>query len=399
MKSDWKQKQLGDLCDVVNGGTPKTNVRGYWGGRNLWITPAEMGKRPSPYVNNTERTLTDLGLRDSSARILPPNSVILSSRAPIGHLVINTESMATNQGCKGLVPGRELNHKFLYYYLTNIVDLLDSLGTGTTFRELSGSKLKEVVMPVPPLLEQQRIVVMFDEAFGGIASAKANAKKNLQNSRALLESHINSIFTQHAEDWGKKSLVELCDPTRVITYGVIKLGDEVSGGVPCLRTSNVRWLNIDTNGVKQIEPSLSSEYSRTILRGGEVLVNVRGTLGGVAVVPPSMRGWNVSREVAVVPVDPFRANPAFLCYLIGSSMSQHWLGSVKKGAAYVGINIEDLRLLPVSAPSIDKQEEIVCNLRAFQTEIERLESIYEQKLTALEGLKKSFLHQGFSGEL
>ena len=114
MKNGWQRKPLRDLCEVMNGGTPKTGVREYWGGKHLWITPAEMGKRLSPYVEDTERKITDLGLRDSSARMLSPHSVILSSRAPIGHLVINTKPMSTNQGCKGLIPGKQLEHKFLY---------------------------------------------------------------------------------------------------------------------------------------------------------------------------------------------------------------------------------------------------------------------------------------------
>ena len=115
----------GGKCEVINGGTPKTGVPEYWDGSNLWIAPAEMGKRLSPYVNDTERKITNSGLRNSSAQILPPNSVILSSRAPIGHLVINTEPMATNQGCKGLVPRNHLQHKFLYYYLNSIVDFFE----------------------------------------------------------------------------------------------------------------------------------------------------------------------------------------------------------------------------------------------------------------------------------
>ena len=95
--------------------------------------------------------------------MLPPNSVILSSRAPIGHLVINTEPMGTNQGCKGLIPRSQIEHKFLYYYLSSIVDLLNSLGTGATFKELSGGKLKEVPVVVAPLLEQQQIVAKLDD--------------------------------------------------------------------------------------------------------------------------------------------------------------------------------------------------------------------------------------------
>ena len=158
-------------------------------------------------------------------------------------------------------------------------------------------------IPVPPLPEQQRIVGILDEAFEGIATAKANAEKNLQNARALFESHLQSVFTQRGKGWKQKPLAELCDSSRVITYGVIKLGDEVPTGVPCLRTSNVRWLRIETEGMKRIASKLSAEYSRTILKGGEVLVNVRGTLGGVAVALPEMAGWNVSREVAVVPIE------------------------------------------------------------------------------------------------
>jgi len=206
MKSGWQRKQLGDVCGVVNGGTPKTGVPEYWGGNHLWITPAEMGKRLSPYVSETERKITDLGLRDSSARMLPPNSVILSSRAPIGHLVINTNSMATNQGCKGLIPGSQLQHKFLYYYLSSIVDVLNSLGTGATFKELSGGKLKEVTVPIAPLPEQRRIVGLLDEAFEGIATAKANAEKNFQNARALFESHLQSVFSQRGEGWKETTL-------------------------------------------------------------------------------------------------------------------------------------------------------------------------------------------------
>src|SRR5713226_545439 len=209
MRVGWHRKQIGDVCEIVNGGTPKTGVPDYWDGQHLWITPAEMGKRPSPFVDDTERKITDLGLRDSSARMLPASSVILSSRAPIGHLVINTVPMATNQGCKGLVPRNELQAKFLYYYLVSIVDLLNSLGTGATFKELSGQKLKEVPVPIPPLPEQQRIVGILDEAFDGIATAKASAEKNLQNARALFESHLQSIFTQRNAGWVEKRIDEI----------------------------------------------------------------------------------------------------------------------------------------------------------------------------------------------
>lgn len=267
------------------------------------------------------------------------------------------------------------------------------------FMDKSTDDAISLSFPLPPLPEQHRIVSILDEAFDGIATAKANAEKNLENARAIFESHLQSVFTQHGEGWMEKPLAELCEDKRVITYGVIKLGEEVTSGIPCLRTSNVRWLHIETDGMKRIAPALSLEYSRTILKGGEVLVNVRGTLGGVAVATREMAGWNVSREVAVVPVNSSCVNPAFLSYLIASGASQQWLGNVKKGAAYVGINIEDLRLLPVSSPSLDKQFEIVRHLDLVHDETHRLSSIYLRKLAELDALKKSLLHHAFTGQL
>jgi type I restriction enzyme S subunit len=209
VRKGWQPKTLGQVCEVVNGGTPKTGVAHYWGGEHLWITPAEMGKRTSPYVSETERKLTDLGLADSSARLLPPLSVILSSRAPIGHLIINTEMMATNQGCKGLVPGKFIDHKFLFYYLGSIVGLLNDLGTGATFKELSGGKLKEVPVPVPPLAEQKRIVAILDEAFEGMAAAVTNVEKNLSNARELFDGYLRSAFSQRGPGWEEKTLKEV----------------------------------------------------------------------------------------------------------------------------------------------------------------------------------------------
>ena len=215
-KEGWEHKTIGEVCEVINGGTPKTGITEYWDGPHQWITPAEMGKRATPYIDQTERTITDAGMQNSSARLLPQQSVILSSRAPIGHLVINTVPMATNQGCKGLVPRNGLDSKYLYYYLAGIVPLLNDLGTGATFKELSGEKLKEVPVPVAPLPEQHRIVAILDEAFDGIATAKANAEKNLQNTRALFESHLQFVFTERGEGWVDRQLTSLC---REITVG------------------------------------------------------------------------------------------------------------------------------------------------------------------------------------
>ena len=128
-------------------------------------------------------------------------------------------------------------------------------------------------------------------------------------------------------------------------------------------------------------------------------MNVRGTRGGVCVAAPEMTGWNISREVAMVPCDSNRIDPHYLAYWIGTKESQRWLGGVKKGAAYVGINIEDLRLLPIPLAKLADQRAVVAQLDEMRVEGERLAALYQQKLAALDALKKSLLHQAFSGGL
>jgi type I restriction enzyme S subunit len=288
----------------------------------------------------------------------------------------------------------------LYYlYLSDIDGSLRNHFTGAGIQHLTGQSLKRLRLPLPPLPEQKRIVAILDEAFAGIATAVANAEKNRANARALFESHLEAVFTRALADTKPIPLAVLCHASRGITYGVIKLGADIPNGVPCLRTSNVRRLHIETDGLKRIDPEASKAYSRTILRGHEILVNVRGTLGGIAVVPTGMKGWNVSREVAVVPVDSNRINPEFVAYWIASRTSQKWLQAVQKGVAYTGINLEDLRTLPV--PQIDKSRQASIRLtldRVFE-DTRHLTAIYQQKLSALAELKQALLRKAFAGEL
>lgn len=253
--------------------------------------------------------------------------------------------------------------------------------------------------PFPPLAEQQSIAAALDEALEGVASAVLHSEVNLANAVDLQRSCLEMELALAANGRTTIPLSSLCATGRPITYGVVKLGDPVIGGTPCLRTSNVRWLAIEELGLKSIDPALSAEYRRTILRGGEVLVNVRGTLGGVAVVPPEMAGWNISREVAIVPNDPERTSSEFLALWIASQSSQEWLTTVTTGAAYVGINIADLRNLPIPRLSIAEQEAVVVRVHRIMREQSNLIRNYQRKLTLLAELKQSLLGRAFSGEL
>ncbi len=297
-------------------------------------------------------------------------------------------------------PREEIQSRYLYYYCQSSAfkDQFKAAMTGL-IGGVSQGKFKEITIPVPTLEIQSRIVEKLDSLSEKIDAGVDMATRNLDRLNQLFEGVLEKTLYVDHEDWTESQLASLCEEHRQITYGVIKLGDEVPNGVPCLRTSNVRWLSFDLDGMKRIDPSLSGEYSRTILKGGEVLVNVRGTLGGVAVVSDEMIGWNVSREVAVVPVDQAKICSEYVSYFIGTSSSQDWLGGVKKGAAYVGINLEDLRLLKVKHPSFDEQKNISEKLGKIQALIESVRNVYERQISNYEELRLSLFHKAFTGSL
>lgn len=394
MKKRWEVKKLGEICDFEGGSQPP---------KSQFIYNQKPGYVRFLQIRDFASENNVTYIPESKKNRICKESDILIGRygASVGKILTN-KAGAYNVALMKTIPNLEiLDSSWFYYYL--ISDVFQSRLLNVADRSAQNGFSKDDIynfpVSVPPRQEQRKIASILDKAIAGITRAKDNEITNSKNTCEIFKSYLHSIFIEIDGNAVIKTLAELCDSERIITYGVIKLGDEVFDGVPCLRTSNVRWLHINTEGMKRISPSLSSEYSRTILNGGELLVNVRGTLGGVAVVGPEMSGWNVSREVAVVPVDHSRINPVYLSYFIGSGMAQQWLGSVKKGATYIGINIEDLRLLPVPVPKIEKQAEIVAQLTAIQSKTRNLEIIYKQKAAYLDELKESILHKAFNGEL
>jgi len=192
----WEEKQLGEITELVGGGTPKTNVDKYWNGTIAWITPKDMGKLKDFEIQGSNRKITEHGLSNSSAKLLPVGTVVLSSRAPIGYVAVAGIPLATNQGCRSFICKKDIiNNKFLYYYLISQTVLLNNLGGGSTFKEVSGSKLKQVKILVPPYVEQKKIVARLDILSDNIHQLQDYQKTTQSDFVALEQAILSKAFS------------------------------------------------------------------------------------------------------------------------------------------------------------------------------------------------------------
>ena len=159
----WEWVRLGEVGQIVGGGTPKTSVKEYWeGGTIPWLTPADLSNYKDKYISTGKRSITPLGLKESSAQLMPKGTVLFSSRAPIGYTVIAKNEISTNQGFKSCVPFIIEMNEYLYYYLVYSAKIINENASGTTFKEVSGAEVSNLILPLPPLTEQKRIVEKVD---------------------------------------------------------------------------------------------------------------------------------------------------------------------------------------------------------------------------------------------
>lgn len=338
-----------------------------------------MGNLPSQYLAVSRRTLTDEGLR-TGAELVPPHSIILSSRAPIGHLVINKVPMAFNQGCKGLVPCLAIDTKFAYYFLLANVPLLESLGTGTTFKELSGGKLKEVLFHYPPLIEQHRIVIILEKSLEAIATAKTNTTKNLNSSQELFNSKAESIFSQGRNFWPVKKLPELSQNLDNRRIPITK-SDRKAGKYPYYGASGI--VDYVAEYIFDGDTLLISEDGANLLaRSTPIAFSVSGQY------------W-VNNHAHILKFDHM-ATQRFVELFLQSITLDDYI----TGAAQPKLNQKSLNSIPIPIPCmIEEQQQVVNTLDTLAEQTQSIQRIYKRKIAALEELKKSLLHEAFTGAL
>ena len=193
----WLNDKLGNLTEVVNGTTPSSEVKAYWNGSFTWITPTDLGKMEDIYINSSIRKITKEGIKSCSLTLVPKNSVVMSSRAPIGYLGIANVDLYTNQGCKSFICGPQINHLFLYYNLMYRMKEIQDLGSGSTFIEISKSAIENFEISYPELeSDQLKIAAQLKLQFDKIKETRTSIDFLKKELEILPGKFLKSAFEQ-----------------------------------------------------------------------------------------------------------------------------------------------------------------------------------------------------------
>jgi type I restriction enzyme S subunit len=253
----------------------------------------------------------------------------------------------------------------------------------------------DLTMPLPDLADQVQVVEKLDRYSSSLHRVDTIRKLIAPQTETLLTVLIETKLQRLEKRYPMQPLGSVVDETRGISYGVVQTGTEYDGGVPTLRAGDLRQFEILLRNVKRVDPGIEAKYQRTRLRGGEVLLRIRGGLGETAVCPTEMVGGNVSREVAVIPVTE-ALDPTYVMYAIAAPSRQEFLRSNLRGTSYVGINLKDVRRLELPVPPLGVQSRFVQEIASLRRHLSDIETEQQAASDLTGALLPSLLAEAFA---
>lgn len=382
--------RLGDICEIVSGSTPKSNISEYWNGDVKWITPAEL-QEDSYIITDSVRKITKLGVEKTGLPLLPKGTVILSSRAPIGKVAIAGCDMYCNQGFKNLICSQKINNRYLYWFLKGNTAYLNSLGRGATFKEISKQIVANIAIPVPTMEEQLNIVKQLEK----ISIVIQLQKKELKVYDELIKSRFIELF-ENVEN--KIPLNSLCDVSGGYSF---KSSDITSDGVvKILQIGNVYLDDVNWETTNYLPEGYVDRYSRFLLNEGDIVVALTRpiiqSLGNVkaCIVKDSDMPCLLNQRVGrIVPKKNIEVNLKFIYGCLMTDSFTRYVESCCIGCSQPNISTKDIENYMVPDVSFKEQMEFV----NFKEQADKSKLIIQKSLDELETLNKALMQKYFGG--
>jgi len=443
--SSWENCTLEDIAKIISGGTPKSTVKENFSetGGVAWLTPADLSGYSKKTISNGKRNLTEIGYKSCSAKKMPKGSVLYSSRAPIGYVVISENEISTNQGFKSFVPDGGIDSDYLYYYLKSIKHIAEAKATGTTFKELSGTATKALPFIAPPEKEQKRIVEKLDSLLAQVdtiqqrlnnlpniikrfrqsvlaaaVSGKLTEQWRGENDVANIDNTISKILEERSQKVSNRTKipqphlkdeeypipdswkwVSLDSLASKIVDGVHHKPVYTEEGIPFMSVKDIKNEKMSFNYCKYISEETHKEiHPRCNPEKGDLLITKSGTIGRTAIIDTDAI-FDLFVSVALIKPASMIVNMKFIDIALRKWVNSIDVSSRVVGTAIKNLHLRDMRVLAIPFAPIEEQTEIVRLVEQYFALADTLEKNLANAKQRVDNLTQSILAKAFKGEL
>ena len=397
---DWTSVEIGEIGKIVGGGTPSTKNEEYWNGEIDWLTPSEIS---SKYRTKSKRTITKEGLENSSAKLLPPGTLILTTRATLGACSINDKHtpVCTNQGFQSIICSEKVENEFLYYIIcgNKFQNEMSKRAGGSTFKELSPSNLKQIEVSIPCKEEQQKIASFFSTLDEKIELSERKQEALEQLKKGLMQ----KIFSQEIRfksggdsaypTWEAQMFADISE---ISSASRVHKNEWTSEGIRFFRSSDVVAAS---NKVKnpmgeafisqELYNSLSAKSGK--LSKGDILVTGGGSIGIPYLIKDDAPIYSKDADLLWVKVKQEKVDSVFLYFYMLSNLFKKQLKAISHTGTISHLTIAQLKQFSIDLPSLEEQKKIG---QFFQT-VEQKIDVQHKKIAHLKKLKQGFMQQMF----
>lgn len=390
MENNWIKCKLGDIVEVGGGGTPKTKVKEYWNGDIEWLTPTDVTAFEGRFISNTARKITNFGLDNSSAKLYDKGTLMMTSRATIGYVVINSVPMATNQGFINIKCGESVYALFLLYWIKNNKKYIENMATGTTFREISKRVFKEINIDLPSLKEQKKIALLLS-SFDNRIELNNEMNKTLEEmAQAIFKSWFvdfepfkdgefeESELGLIPKGWKVKTLKDICQ---------INMGQSPSSETYNNENNGVPFYQ----GVKDFKErfplvTMYCSEPKKVAEQGDILLSVRAPVGSLNI---AVETCCIGRGVASIKSELY--GNSFVYYLLKNIKWDRY----ESGTVFTSIKKSDIENYKIIVPSIDFVEKFNKLIKSLDYKIYNS----SMEIIELQKIRDTLLPKLISGEI
>lgn len=407
LPKDWKWVKLGDACSFIGGGTPSKKESGYWNGDIFWASVKDV---KGDYLNSTEDTITETGLKNSASNIAEPNDVILITRISPGKSIMTNVRTAINQDLKIVKPKFKTTSKFISYYFKSIERQLINKSSGTTVLGITLNNLNEIRIPLLNLATQNILVSKIEELFSELDKGIEQLKTAQQQLKTYRQSVLKWAFEgkltnddvgegELPEGWQEKEIKDVCENIKVgIVIKPSSFYSKNENGIKAFRSANVREFQINDNDWVYFTEEGNEINYRTKLKEGDVLLVRSGYPGTSCIVSKRFEGANAI-DILIATPNKVKIIPEYLCCFNNSPLGKGMFKSKSRGVAQKHLNVGEYSKLKISFPSIREQHQIVQEIESRLSVADKMEESITQSLQQAEALRQSILKKAFEGKL